>query len=153
MSKMKAKDPARISMARVEKWVAALADRGYVGTIRQWALSWAPPFRPGFANAGNRDVIVSICYPNPGSTTGQDSQPTIEIHRQAFCLLRSHELHRPCVCMCYPTWLNDAVAAAVLAEGEDRGKQILMVAKVVEKRGVELMENWCKDEIESERSD
>jgi hypothetical protein len=147
MGKRKAKDPERMSLARVEKWMAALAGRGYLGTIRKWAFSWAPPLKPGLDNTGTREVIISICYHKPGSASGQATQPAIEVHRQAFCLLESHELYQPCVCMCYPEWLNDAVAAAVLAERQNRGKHILMVAKVVEKRGVELIGSRCEDDV------
>lgn len=49
--------------------------------------------------------------------------------------------------MSYPAWLDDVVAAAVLAEGQDRGKQILMIAKDVEKRGGELLDSRCEDEL------
>ena len=132
--------------------MAALEDREYFGTIRKWALSWAPPpLRdphvgvPG--HAGNREVIVSICYPKAGSANEQAIRPEVEIHRQAFCLLKSHELFSPCVCMCYPSWLDNAVAAAVLAGRQDRGKQILMIAKDVEKRGGHLVGSRCEDDV------
>jgi hypothetical protein len=141
--KKKAKDSERTSLLLVRKWMAALDDRQYVETIKNWALSWAPPINrdlrvglPGHAE--NREVIVSICFPKPGSVNEQATRPEIVIHRQAFCLLKSHELFQPCISMCYPAWLDNAVAAAVLAEGQDRGKQILMIAKDVEKRGGEL---------------
>jgi hypothetical protein len=49
--------------------------------------------------------------------------------------------------MCYPGWLDNAVAAAVLAESQDRGKQILMIAKDVEKRGGELVGSRCEDDV------
>lgn len=151
VGKKKAKDPERTSLLLVRKWMAVLADREYFETIKKWALSWAPPLRdlrveiPGHAE--NREVIVSIRFPNPGSAIGQATRPDIEIHRQAFCLLKSHELFQPCISMCYPGWLGNAVAAAVLAEGQDRGKQILMIAKDVEKRGGDLVGSRCEDEI------
>jgi hypothetical protein len=150
--KKKGKDPERTSLLLVRKWIAALEDRQYVGTINKWALSRAPPpkdlrgGKPGHAE--NREVIVSICYPKPGSANGQATRPEIEIHRQAFCLLKSHELFHPCISMCYPGWLDNAVAAAVLVGAEDRGKQILMIAKDVEKRGGELVGSRCEDDVE-----
>jgi hypothetical protein len=149
--KRKSKDPERMSLLLVRKWMAALEGREYFGTIKKWALSWAPPpIRDvrvgGPEHAGNREVIVSICYPKPGSANAQAIRPDIEIHRQAFCLLKSHELFQPCVCMCYPAWLDNAVAAAVLAGGQDRGKQILMIAKDAEKRGGELVGSRCEDD-------
>jgi hypothetical protein len=149
--KKNAKVAGRVSLAPVEKWMAALADREHVQTIRKWALSWAPPaaeIRSGTDGAEDREVIVSICYPKPAaSASGQAVRPVVEIHRQAFCLLGSHELYGSCVGRCYPQWLNDAVAAAVLAEVEDRGKQIVLVAKDVERRGVELVGSRCGSEI------
>ncbi|KAM0704475.1 hypothetical protein Q7P35_008709 [Cladosporium inversicolor] len=145
----KAKDPERKSLLLVKKWMAAQED--HLGTIRKWALSWAPPpvkdLQAGVrGHTGNREFIVSICYPKPGEGE-QATQPEIEIHRQAFCLLKSHELFHPCISMCYPSWLDDAVAAAVLTEGQDRGKQILMIAKDVEKRGGELVGSRCEDDV------
>ena len=69
--KRKSKDPERTSLLLVRKWMAALEGREYFGTIKKWALSWAPPpIRDvrvgGPEHAGNREVIVSICYPKPG---------------------------------------------------------------------------------------
>jgi hypothetical protein len=151
MCKKKSRDPERTSLLLVRKWIATLQDREYLGMIRKWALSRAPPLRnlqadiPGPAQ--NREVIVSIRYPTPGSANGQATRPEIEIHRQAFCLLKSHELFQPCISMCYPGWLDNAVAAAVLAESQDRGKQILMIAKDVEKRGGELVGSRCEDDV------
>jgi hypothetical protein len=151
-NKKKGKDPERTSLILVRKWVAALQDREYSGMVRKWALSWAPPLRnlqagtPG--RAENREVIVSIRYPRPGSTEGQATRPEIEIHRQAFCLLKSHELFQHCISMCYPGWLDNAVAAAILPEGQDRGKQILMIAKDVEKRGGDLVGSRCENDVE-----
>jgi hypothetical protein len=49
--------------------------------------------------------------------------------------------------VCYPGWLDDVVAAAALAEGQDRGKQILMIARDVEKRGGELVDSRCEDNV------
>lgn len=150
MVKKKVKDPERKSLLLVKKWAAAMSDREHLRTIRKWALSWAPPpvrdLQGGIhGHAGDREVIVSICYPKPGEGE-QATRPEIAIHRQAFCLLKSHELFHPCISMCYPSWLDDAVAAAVLAEGQDRGKQILMTAKDVEKRGSELVGSRCEDD-------
>lgn len=151
MGKKKSKGPERTSLLLVRKWMAALENREYFGAIRKWALSWAPPLRDlrvgGLEHAGSREVIVSICYPKPGSANERTTRPEIEIHRQAFCLLVSHELFHPCICMCYPTWLDNAVAAAVLAEGQDRGKQVLMIAEDVEKRGGDLVGSRCEDDI------
>ena len=151
IGKKKSKDAEKTSLLLVRKWMAALEDREYFGVIRKWALSWAPPLRDlqvgGPDHAGNREVIVSICYPKPGSANEHATRPEIELHRQAFCLLKSHELFHPCICMCYPSWLDDAVAAAVLAEGQGLGKQILMIAKDVEKRGAELVGSRCEDDI------
>ena len=131
--------------------MAALSDREYFGTIRKWAFSLAPPARDlqvgGPDLGGNREAIISICYPKPRSANGEATRPEIEIHRQAFCLLKSHELFYPCICMCYPAWLDDAVAAAVLAEGQNRGKQISMVAKDVMKIGDELVGSRCEDDV------
>jgi hypothetical protein len=45
MGKKKAKDPGRRSLLLVNKWIAALQAREYLGTIRKWALSWGPPLR------------------------------------------------------------------------------------------------------------
>ena len=151
MGKKKSKDPEKTSLPLVKKWMAALEGREYFRTIRKWALSWAPPpIRDvrvgGPEHAGNREVIVSICYPKPGPANEQTARPEIEIHRQAFCLLKSHGLFHPCIRICYPAWLDNAVAAAVLAGGQDRGKQILMVAKDVEKRGGELVGSRCEDD-------
>jgi outer membrane biosynthesis protein TonB len=149
--KKNAKGAGRVSLAPVEKWMAALADREYVQTIRKWALWWAPPaadVRSGAGGAEDREVIVSICYPKAAaSASGQTVQPGIEIHRQAFCLLESHELYGSCVGKCHPQWLDDTVAAAVLAEAEDRGKQIVLVAKEVVQRGEELVDSRCGSEI------
>ncbi|GAB7324564.1 hypothetical protein MBLNU13_g08463t1 [Cladosporium sp. NU13] len=151
MGKKKSKDPETTSLLLVRKCMAALEDSEYFGMISKWALSWAPPTRdlrvgvPG--HAGNREVIVSICYPQAKSANEKAARPKIEIHRQAFCLLKSHELFQPCICMCYPAWLDDAVSAAVLAEGQNRGKQILMIAKDVEKRGGELVGSRCEDDV------
>jgi hypothetical protein len=152
VSKKKSKDPEMTSLPLARKWMAALSDREYFGTIRKWAFSLAPPpardLQVGIQDLGvNREAIVSICYPKPGSANGQVTRPEVEIHRQAFCLLKSHELFQPCVFMCYPAWLDDAVAAAVLAEGQDRGKQILMIAKDVGKRGGELLDSRCEDDV------
>jgi hypothetical protein len=145
--KKRAKSAGRVSLAPVEKWMAALADREYVQTIRKWALWWAPPaadVRSGAGGAEEREVIVSICYPKAAaSESGHAVQPVVEIHRQAFCLLESHELYGACVGKCRPQWLDDTVAAAVLAEAEDRGKQIVIVAKDVEQRGGELVGSRC----------
>lgn len=149
VGKKKSKDPERTSLLLVRKWMAALEGREYFGAIRKWALSWAPPLKDlrsgGPEHAGNLEVMVSICYPKLGSGNEQATWPEIEIHRQAFCLLESHEQFRPCVCMCYPSWLDSAVAAAVLAEGQDRGEQIVMIARDVEKRGGELVGSRCED--------
>lgn len=113
MGKKKSKDSERTSILLVRKWMSALEDREYFGMIRKWALSWTPPplrrLRVGGPeHAGNREVIVSICY---------------------------------------PTWLDNAVAAAVLAEGQYRGKQILMIAKDIKKRGGELVGSRCEDDV------
>jgi hypothetical protein len=149
--KKRAKSAGRVSLAPVEKWMAALADREYVQTIRKWALWWAPPaaeVRSGAGGAEDKEVIVSICYPKAAaSESGQAVQPDIEIHREAFCLLESHELYGSCVGRCHPQWLDDTMAAAVLAEVEDRGKQIVLVAKDVEQRGGELVGSRCVSEI------
>lgn len=148
--KKKASTPKKGSLEPVKKWVAALADGGHVETIRKWAFSWAPPvedLRVGSGHAGDREVIVSICYHEPGSAGVKGSRPEVEIHQQAFCLLQSHELFHPCVRRCYPTWLDDAVAVAALAAGQDRGKQIMLVAREVEKMGGELIGSRCEDEV------
>jgi hypothetical protein len=44
--------------------------------------------------------------------------------------------------------LNNAVAAAALTEEQAHGKQIMLVAKDVEKRGRELVGSSCGNEIE-----
>jgi len=153
VSKKKAsmKYPEMTSLPLARKWMAALSDREYFKTIRKWAFSLAPPARDpqvgGQDLGGNREAIISICYPKPGSANGQATRPEIEIHRQAFCLLKSHELFHPCISMGHPAWLDDAVAAAVLAEERDRGKQILMIAKDVGKRGDELVDSRCEDDV------
>jgi hypothetical protein len=43
--------------------------------------------------------------------------------------------------------LDDAVAAAFLAEGRNRGKEILMIVKDVEKRGGKLVRSRCEDDV------
>jgi hypothetical protein len=131
--------------------MAALADQEYVQAVRKWALSWAPlaaDVRSGAGGAEDKELIVSLCYPKAAaSASGQAVQPVVEIHRQAFCMLESHELYGSCVGRCYPQWLDDAVAAAVQAEVEDHGKQIVLVAKEVEQRGEELVGSRCGSEI------
>jgi len=151
VSKKKSKDPEMASLPLARKWMAALSDREYFATIRKWAFSLAPPardLRVGTPDhGGHREAIISICYPKPGSASGQATRPGIEIYRQAFCLLKSHELFHPCISMGRPAWLDDAVAAAVLAEERDRGKQILMIAKDIGKRGGELLDSRCEEEV------
>ena len=150
MSRRKAKDSESLSLVKIEKWMAALTDREYLGTIRKWAFTWAPLVRDvrlDIEHGGSREVIVSICYPKPEKGNGQIIRPEIEIHRQAFCLLKGHELFHPCVCTRNPAWLDDAVIGAILAEAQNRGKQILMIAKGVGKKGAELVGSRCEDDV------
>lgn len=145
----KARVAERVSLEPVKKWMSSMADKDYVQTIGNWAFSWAPPLTDvgaGAGESGDREVIVSIRYPMPASADRRDVQPEVEIHQQAFCLLESHKLFNPCLRRCYPRWLDDTVAAAVLAGGSDRGQQMMLIANDVEKRGGELVGSRCGDE-------
>lgn len=136
----------RVSLETARKWMAALDKGGRVGTIKKWALSVVVPAGDvagtGTARAKNdREVLISLQYPKSG--TKKQVQPEVEIHRQGSCLLPRHEEYRQCVRMCYPCWVDDALAAAFLAEKEDRGKQVMLFAATVEKKGYELVESRC----------
>ena len=141
----------RLSLEPVKKWTAALEDGGHLGTIRNWALSLVLP-ASSVAGVGtsklksDRELVISLQYPKSG--TNKHVQPDIEIHRKGSCLLPSHEEHRQCARMCYPRWVDDALAAAVLAEKEDRGKQVVLFAASIGRKGHELVGSQC---VESER--
>ena len=136
----------RVSLGLVQKWMAALEKDGHVATIAKWALSLAIPAGdaadPGMPKQKNdREVLISIQYPT--AEPEKHGQPEVEIHRQGFCLLPSHEEYRRCVRMCYPRWVDDALAAAFLAERHDRGKQVILFAACIERKGHELVESRC----------
>jgi hypothetical protein len=141
----------RVSFEPLRKWTVALAGGGHLGTIRKWALSLVLP-ASGVASVGtsklnsDREVILSLQYPKSG--TNKHVQPDIEIHRKGACLLPGHEEHRPCAQMCYPRWVDDALAAAFLAEREDRGKQVLLFAASIGRKGHGLVGSQCVDEAE-----
>jgi len=142
----------RVSLEPVRKWTAALAAGGHLGMIKRWALSLVLPAHD-VLNVGtpklnnNRELVISLRYPKSG--TKKHVQPDVEIHRQGACLLPSHEEHRRCArMMCYPRWVDDALAAALLAEKDDRGKQVTLFFASIEKKGRELLGCRCVDEIE-----
>jgi hypothetical protein len=120
-----------------------------LGTIMKWALSLVLP-PGGDASVGmsklksDREILISLKYPKAG--TKKHVQPDVEIHRQGACLLRGHEEYRECVKrMCYPQWVDDSLAAAFLAEKEDRGKQVTLFAASIEKKGRVLVGAQCLD--------
>jgi hypothetical protein len=141
----------RLSLEPVRKWAAALEGGGHLGTIRKWALSLVLP-ASSVAGVGtsklksDRELVISLQYPKSG--TNKHVQPDIEIHRKGSCLLPSHEEHRQCARMCYPRWVDDALAAALLAEKEDRGKQVVLFAVSIGRKGHELIGSQCVDEVE-----
>lgn len=130
----------------VEKWVSALQVAGHLQRVSRWAFVWAPvpAARVGATTPNDelcgQDAIVSLQYPAPG--VGQIGIPQIEIHRQASCMLPSHEQYTPCLQKDVPVWLSDAVAGSVLAE-DDRGRQVLAIAKVLREKGEDLVEARC----------
>jgi hypothetical protein len=142
----------RVSLEPARKWTAALKAGGHLATIKKWALSLVLP-AGGIADVGtpklknHRELVISLKYPKAG--TKKHVQPDVEIHRQGSCLLRGHEEYRRCVKrMCYPKWVDDALAAALLAEKGDRGKQVTLFAASIEKKGRELVGVRCVDEAE-----
>jgi hypothetical protein len=139
----------RVSLEPVRKWTAALEAGGHMGTIKKWALSLVLP-AGGEASVGmsklksDREILISLKYPKSG--TKKDVQPDVEIHRQGACLLPGHKEYRQCVKRtCYPIWVDDALAAAFVAEKEDRGKQVTLFAASIEKKGRELVGSRCLD--------
>ena len=142
----------RVSLEPVRKWTAALEGGGNMGTIKKWALSLVLPAHD-VTGAGapklksNQELVISLQYPKSG--TKKHAQPDVEIHRQGSCLLPSHEEYRQCMKMtCYPRWVDDALAAAALAEEDNRGKQVVLFAVSIEKKGRELLGSRCVDEPE-----
>jgi hypothetical protein len=51
--------------------------------------------------------------------------------------------------MCYPRWVDDALAAALLAEKDGRGKQVVMFAASIGRKGHELVGSQCVDAPEN----
>jgi hypothetical protein len=142
----------RVSLEPVRKWTTALEGGGHLGVIKKWALSLVLPAHD-IANVGtpkpksNRELVISLKYPKSGNK--KHVQPDVEIHRQSSCLLPSHEEHRQCLKMtCYPRWVDDALAAAALADEDNRGKQVVLFAVSIEKKGRELLGSRCVDEAE-----
>jgi len=141
----------RVSFEQLRKWTVALAGGGHLGTIRKWALSLVLP-ASGVTSVGtsklnsDRELILGLQYPKSGTNT--HVQPDIEIHRKGACLLPSHEEHRQCVRVRYPRWVDDALAAAFLADKEDRGKQVLLFAASIGRKGHELVGSQCVDAAE-----
>jgi hypothetical protein len=147
-----ARTSGRVSLEPVRKWTVALAGGGHLGTIRKWALSLVLP-ASSVADVGthelksSRELILSLQYPKSG-TKNHVEQPEIEIHRKGSCLLPGHEEHRQCARMCYPRWVDDALFAAFLAEKDDRGKQVVLFAASIGRKGHELVGSQCVDEAE-----
>jgi len=141
----------RVSLGPARKWVAALEEGEHVGTIRKWVLSLMLPARE-VAGAGmprlksGGEVLISLQYPKSGTKDHQ--HPELEIHRQGTCLLPSHDKYRQCVRMCYPLWLDDAMAAAFLVEKDNRGKQVIHFAASIKRKVHELAECLCMETAE-----
>jgi hypothetical protein len=133
----------------VRKWTTAL--KGHMGAINKWAFSLVLP-AGDVPNAGmptlkiSRELVISLQYPKSG--TKKHVQPEVEIHRQGSCLLPSHEEYPQCARLCYPRWVDDALAAALLTEKDDRGKQVMQFAASVEGKGHELVGSQCLDATE-----
>jgi hypothetical protein len=142
------KTSGRVSFEPVRKWTKALEGAGHVRTIKKWALSLVLPAGDVAVSGmpkleGNRElVIISLQYPK---STQKHVQPDVGIHRKGACLLPGHEGHRQCARMCYPRWVDDALAAALLAEKDDRGKQVVMFAASIGRKGHELVGSQCVD--------
>lgn len=147
----KKKKAGNVSLEPLKKWAAALREAGsarHIEMVRKWAFSWAAPATfPADQGAGGstagQEIIVSLHFPKPG--VGSDARPEIAIHREASCLLPGHENFLRCVWVCYPSWLDDAVAASILKEKQERGKQIMLIAGEIGKRGAELVGSRCVD--------
>lgn len=133
------------SLKPMEKWASALRSAKHLEQISKWAFIWIPTTASNTGTAGldsaaaNEDAIVSLQFPVPR----KKRKPKMEIHKQAFCMLSSHEQHAPCVLKKVPKWLKDAVTS-VLLETEDRGEQILAIAVTLRQKGGELVESRCK---------
>lgn len=133
------------SLMPVKKWANALQSAKHLEQISKWAFIWIPTTASNTGTAGldsaasNEDAIVSLQFPVPR----KKRKPKMEIHKQAFCMLSSHEQHVPCVLKKVPKWLNDAVTSALL-EKEDRGEQVMAIAVAMRQKGGELVESRCK---------
>lgn len=116
--------------------------------ITKWAFSLVLP-AGGVADVGmpklrgDRELVISLRYPK--SSNKQNLQPDVEIHRKGSSLYPGHEEHRQCARMCYPRWVDDALAAVLLAEKDDRGKQVVMFAASIGRKGHELVGSQCVD--------
>lgn len=139
------KTKASPSLMPVKKWANALQSAKHLEQISQWAFIWIPTTASNTGTAGldsaasNEDAIVSLQFPVPR----KKRKPKMEVHKQAFCMLSSHEQHVPCVLKKVPKWLNDAVTSALL-EKEDRGEQVMAIAVAMRQKGGELVESRCE---------
>lgn len=137
------------SLNLVQEWVETFEKTAVLGMIEKWAFVCTVPSNNGNKLAPKQpimwrnaqDVIVTLKHPSPEEKKG--TVPEIEIHEQALCILPGHDEFGQCTLKEPVTWLEDAIAATALGKQYNRGEQALRLARLLHKRGGELVGSRC----------
>lgn len=140
------RDKAQISLKPVEKWIAALRKARHAQSIKRWAFIWTPTSDADYLGSLlggipiGQDAIVSLEFHEDQAE--EENRHAIQVHRQASCLLQTHEEFENCSPGEQPEWLKKIIRNSTVTR-QYRGDQVILVAKNLASQASRLLENRC----------
>lgn len=126
----------------LETWASALESGGWFSKIRHWVFDYAPT--QSWSEEDDGSLMLSVRF-----TKCQDRfwSASVEVHREASCVMPAVEGHGSCNVQLTPEWVNEKVISICdAAKGEGISPDMIgELAKEVKTKAHMLAEHRCEE--------